>query len=156
MINGGLLLIFIISLASTAPLYSSSDASLAFPDYKHDVKLVKDTLVKPDPNKPNRNDRELISLTLNTAKIVINDQIYEGLISLDYGEDNRKICIPKIFNFKQKIDTITKLDYDPLSLLPGNVLLMIDPFNFAKGVLNNFILPNKRNPFNVTIFNGLN
>jgi len=157
MINGGILLILLISLVNTAPIYSTSDASLAFQDLNQNVKLVKDTVMKTDLNKTlEMTDKELISRALNAAKIIITDQINEGLITIDNGLKKLNGCIPKIYNFKQKIDTITRLNFDPRLLLPGYLLLMVDPLNFAKGILNNFIQPNKRNPFNVTLFNGLN
>ena len=79
---------------------------------------MKDTVMKTDLNNIlEMANKELISRALNAEKIKITDQINEGLITIDNDLKKLNGCI-KIYNFKQNIDTITRLNFDPRLLLP--------------------------------------
>jgi hypothetical protein len=45
------------------------------------------------------------------------------------------------------------VDFEPNIILPGNV---VNPNNFAEGVITTYIPENKRTPLNIMLSNGIN
>lgn len=50
---------------------------------------------------------------------------------------------------------MTKVNFDASALQLGNLLQMVDPTNFARGIVPAFLPENKRNPLPVVLTNGV-
>lgn len=50
---------------------------------------------------------------------------------------------------------MTRVNFDASALQVGNLLQMVDPTNFARGIVPAFLPENKRNPLQVVVSNGI-
>jgi hypothetical protein len=64
-------------------------------------------------------------------------------------------CQASTFFFRQSVTQISRADYDGNNLLPGTLIQMMDPTNYARGIIPVYLNDAKRNPLTIQITNGL-
>jgi hypothetical protein len=154
--NNGVLILFILATTLAAPIVFLPQPTFSFSDFLQKANIINKT---PYPCFPNAKStaRENISCTANSWNVVVSGERFsEKTVSLDSGEERKKGCSPNINIFQQRISEFTKVDYDPNNLLPGSMLQLVSPDNFANGVIATFIPENKRARLNIVLSNGIN